>query len=315
MAITASFFAAIIPVPLYLSIIWLTIKNEKGQLKFVAIHFMWGAIGAIILGISGSFILTFLTGFMGNTSYFSRLVGSIIFAPFSEELSKGFFLLYSINSKQFDNVIDGFIYGSAIGLGFGVTENFIYYIVFGINLRSWLYIVVVRTLFSGLMHCIATGTFGSYLARAKFSTGLIKYMLPFTGLALAMSLHSIWNISVSFGGNYFNSFLFMAVLVVFFIIGYKLPLIYEQKIIEKELLEESSLGIIPKFHLVILSSNLRFRKGWIFENIRNKYSRYAIRLAFNKYQFRKCSGDMKDLIGIEIEKNREVVRSLLSNNI
>lgn len=315
MTIAASFLAAIIPMTIYMTIIWLVDKYEKEPLRFVVVHFLWGAIGAIIIGISGNFILTFFTGLIGNTTYFGKLVETIIFAPFSEEISKGFFLLYSVNSKQFDNVTDGLVYGSAIGLGFGMTENFVYFIVYGTTLNSWLYVVVVRTLFSGMMHCIATGTFGAYLGQAKFSTGIIKYILPFAGLALAMFIHFMWNISVSFAGTYYYGFLFMTVLIVFFILGFKLSLEHEQKIIESELLEESSFGLVPRQHVEILSSNLRYRKGWIPENIRKSYSRLAIRLAFNKHQFQRSSGEMKDLKGIEIEKNREVIRSLLSNNL
>ena len=315
MTMTASFIAAIIPMILYLTIIWRADKYEKEPLRFVAIHFLWGAVGAIILGISGSFILTYLTGLIGNTSYIGKLVETIIFAPFSEELSKGFFLLYSINSKQFDNITDGLVYGSAIGLGFGMTENFIYYILFGTNLNSWLYIVIVRTFFSGLMHCIATGTFGAFLGKAKFSTGIIKHILPFAGLTLAIFIHFMWNISVSFEGTYFYGFLFMTILIVFFIIAFKFSLAQEQRILESELSEESSFGLVPKSHVIILSSGLRFRQGWVTENIRKTYARIAVRLAFNKHQFRNCTYDMKDSIALEIEKNRDAIRSILSRNI
>jgi RsiW-degrading membrane proteinase PrsW (M82 family) len=315
MSITASFFAAVLPMTLFLSVIWLIDKYEKESLRFVAMHFIWGAVGAIILGISGSFILTFLTGLIGNTSYFGKLIETIIFAPFSEELSKGFFLLYSVNTKQFDNITDGLVYGAAIGLGFGMTENFIYFIALGTNLHSWVYMVVVRSFFSGLMHCIATGTFGAFLGKAKFSNGLVKNILPFAGLVLAMFIHFMWNISVSFAGTYFYGFLFMAVLIVFFILVFRFSLLHEQRIIEHELWEESCNGLLPKSHVKILSSNLRFRKGWITEDIRKLYTRFAVRLAFSKYQFRKCNSNMKSLIAGEIEKNREAVRSLLSNNI
>jgi RsiW-degrading membrane proteinase PrsW (M82 family) len=312
MTTTASFFAAIVPMTFYLIVIWLMDKYEKEPMQFVAIHFIWGAIGAVILGISGNFILIFLTGFLGNASNFGKLVETAVFAPFSEELSKGLFLLYSINSKQFDNITDGLVYGAAIGLGFGMTENFIYYVAFGTNLESWLYIVVVRTFFSGLMHCIATGIFGAFLGKAKYSTGLIKYILPFAGLALAMFIHFMWNISVSFEDTYFYGFLFMTVLILLFILAFKFSLAQEQKIIESELLEESSFGLIPKSHVIILSSNLRFRKGWIAENIRKSYSGIAVRLAFRKNQFRNCSSNLKGSISLDIEKNREAIRYLLS---
>jgi len=314
MPVTSSILAAAIPILLYLILIWRMDKYEREPFLFVLIHFVWGALGAVIIGISGSFFLSLTTGLIGQNSKASLIIQSIIFAPFSEEIAKGIFLLYSINSKKFDNITDGLVYGAAIGLGFGMTENFIYFISFGATLFSWVHIVIVRSLFSAVMHCISTATFGAFLAIAKFSLPLGKNTLPFAGLSLAMFIHFMWNFTVSFEKTYLFGFLFMIFLILFFIMVFKISIKNEKKIIEQELLDESKLGLIPFMHIKILSSHLRFRKGWIDERIRKFYSRYAIRLAFSKNQSKKSKGSLKEYYISEVEKNREAVHSLLSNN-
>jgi RsiW-degrading membrane proteinase PrsW (M82 family) len=314
MPIIVSLFAAIAPMLIYMLLIWWMDRYDREPMLFVFFHFLWGAFGAVILGISGSIILATLTGMLGQASYFSSLVQTIIFAPFSEEVAKGSFLLFTINSRKFDNITDGLVYGAAIGLGFGMTENFIYLLTYGNSPESWFQIVMIRSLFSAVMHCIATGSFGALLAISKFSSPFVKNSLPFLGLTLAIFIHFSWNTFVSFQDTYFYGFLFMLFLVLVFFFVFKLSINNEKKIIERELLEESKMNLIPPKHIKILSSHLRFRSGWVDENIRIHYSRFAIRLAFCKNQYKRVKDSSKDYYALEIEKNREAVRSLLSTN-
>ena len=97
-----------------------------------------------------------------------------VVAPFVEEITKGAFLLFTIRSNKFDNITDGIVYGGAIGLGFGMTENFLYFILYGNTLVNWITIVIIRTLFSAVMHCVATATFGAFLAYSKYKKTLVK---------------------------------------------------------------------------------------------------------------------------------------------
>jgi len=315
MPLIASFFAAILPMLFYLVVLWRMDKYDREPLQFVLAHFLWGAFGAIIIGIGGSFLLGTFTGLNGatNTSS-SSLIQTIIFAPLSEEIAKGSFLLYSVNSKKFDNITDGLLYGGVIGLGFGMTENFLYFITYGDTPINWFYLVAIRSLFSALMHCVSTGTLGAFLALAKFSSNLGKNSLPLVGLFAAILIHFMWNSTVSFANTFLFGLLFMIFLILFFLFIFRLSVNNEKKIIERELLEESKSGLIPKEHIKILSSHLRFRRGWIDERIRNLYSRFAIRLAFNKNLFKKANNLNKLYYASEIEKNREAIRSLLSNN-
>jgi len=314
MPILASLFAALIPMFIYLALIWWMDKYDREPFSFLFIHFLWGALGAVIIGIAGSMILSTFTGLTGTESKSSSLIQTIFFAPFSEEIAKGVFLLYSVNSKKFDNITDGIVYGAAIGLGFGMTENFIYFLTYGDTLSSWIQLVLIRSLFSAVMHCISTASFGAFLAIAKFSSPAGKKIFPFAGLTIAMLIHFLWNATISFETTFFYGFIFMIFLVLIFFFVFKLSIRNEKQIIEYELLEESNDGLIPEEHIKILSSHLRFRKGWIDERIRKLYTRYAIRLAFDKNQFRKVKDASKNYYAIEIEKDRQVVRSLLTNN-
>ncbi|MEW6195899.1 MAG: PrsW family intramembrane metalloprotease [Bacteroidota bacterium] len=308
MPITASFFAAIIPMLTYLIFIWRMDKYEREPLTFVFVHFIWGAIGAIALGIVGSFMLTDISGV--SEEYSGMLIQTVIFAPVAEEIAKGIFLLFTINSRRFDNLTDGLVYGGAIGLGFGMTENFTYFISYGDTMIGWLFLVIIRSGFSAVMHCISTATFGAFLGVAKFTDSKYKAILPFIGLVLAIFYHFMWNLSVSFDETYLYGLLFMIVLITMFVLVFKYSVEHEKRIITKELYEESSFNIIPKEFIPIISSHLRLRKGWIDEAIRKQYFRTAIKLAFAKMKSKKARGYDQQYYLNEVDVNREILRSL-----
>jgi len=314
MSTNASFLAALTPMLIYLVIIWRMDKYDREPIRFVVLHFLWGAFGAILFGILGSAILDNFTGITENGNLNNTLIQTIIFAPISEEIAKGIFLLWSVNSKKFDNITDGLVYGGAIGLGFGMTENFTYFITYGDTFSSWLYLVFVRSLFSAVMHMISTATFGAFLGMAKFNLKTIRSLLPVTGLLLAILFHFCWNLFVSFPSTFWFGFAFMMGLIIYFFLLFKYAIRKEKEIIENELLEESELLNFPKDHIKIISSPLRFRKGWVDEKIRKQYFRTAIRLAFKKMQSKNSIGYLKAINEYEVELLRNTIRNFFSIN-
>ena len=314
MPITASLSAAILPMTLYLFLVWRMDKYEPEPIKFVLLHFLWGAFGAIILSVAGSALLGIATGITGHTET-ENTIQTIIFAPFAEEVAKGLLLFWTVNSKKFDNITDGIVYGTAIGFGFGMTENFLYFVTYGDSAASWFYLVIVRSLFSAVMHAISTGTFGAVLGIAKYSNSFVRIFFPIFALIFSMLIHFFWNASVIFNGAYFYGFLFMIVLTVLFLGVIRLSIYNEKKIIERELMEEVELGIIPPNYLPILSTRLRLRKGWMDEQTRKIYFRTAIHLAFSKMKYKKVSNSSKPFYYNEVLQNRIALRNILSNNI
>ena len=252
--IFASLIAAVLPMFIYLLLIWYFDLYDREPIKLVLQNYFWGAFGAVIFALFGGLLLTqFLNSIAENTNELDYL-GSIAVAPVVEEITKGIFLFLTFSRTKFDNITDGIVYGGAIGLGFGMTENFLYFITYAENVSGWIYLVIIRTFFSAVMHCIATGTFGVFLGYAKFKRLSIKIPLIISGLLLAILIHFIWNYSVITKYYAPLGFIFMGVSIILFCAIFMSSVIGERKIIYNELQEESLLGIIPYHHTDILSS-------------------------------------------------------------
>ena len=312
MFILASALAAIIPMVSYLIFIWKFDRYDREPFKLVLQNYMWGSVGAIIFALLGSLIISeILAQFISGEEELDYL-GSIITAPIVEEITKGIFLFITVKNKKFDNITDGIVYGGAIGLGFGMTENFLYFISFGVDISNWISIVLVRTLFSAVMHCVTTATFGAFLGYAKLKGSSNKNIIPLTGLIIAILIHFAWNFSVSLKSTALPGFLFMAVTIVIFIAMFSAAVFSERKIIFNELLSEVNSGTIPSTHLEHLCSPNRNSKGWIDENIRKTYLRASTTLAFKKNRLKNSQGDSKKFFEDEVSNYREFIKSLLA---
>lgn len=312
MLVLFSAIAAIVPMFLYLFLIWKFDRYDREPFKFLLVNYLWGALGAIVLSLIGSLIITALLSIIIKDSVQLNRFGSIIVAPIVEETTKGFFLLITVASRKFDNITDGIVYGGAIGLGFGMTENFFYFISFSQSVPSWIMLVIVRSLFSGVMHCVSTATLGAFFGYAKFKPMLQRVVFGMIGLLIAMTIHAIWNFSLNFEEIAPLGFLFLFISIIIFIITFSLSIKSERKIIRDELKEEADTGLIPQLHLEILSSPKRERKGWLDEKIRKVYIKAATTLAFRKIQLRNSNGASRVFYERDVENYRNFIGNLLS---
>jgi len=308
----ASALAAVIPMLIYLLIIWKFDRYDREPFGLVLQNYLWGALGAIFFAIIGSSIITFLLAFLIHDKAQLENAETIFVAPLVEEITKGIFLLITFSNKKFDNMTDGIVYGGAIGLGFGMTENFLYFVAFGTTPAAWLTIVTIRTLFSGVMHCVATASFGAFLGYAKFKNIFYKITFPIIGIFIAIFIHFAWNFSVSFKATTLLGFLFMIFTVIIFFIIFSVSVLSERKIIYNELLEEAMEGIIPLDHLEYLNSPKRNKLGWVDESIRKLYIRAATTLAFRKMELKNSSGSSKEFYKKDVEYYRSFIHNLLA---
>jgi RsiW-degrading membrane proteinase PrsW (M82 family) len=314
MLIIFSALAAIAPMSIYLVLIWKFDRYDREPFKLVFTNYLWGALGAIVLALLGSLFLTTIASiFIRDGIQLSRF-GAIVVAPIVEEITKGLFLLITITNKKFDNITDGIVYGGAIGLGFGMTENFLYFVTYGESVANWIMLVIIRSLFSAVMHCVSTATLGAFLGLAKFKSSPKKVTYAFIGLIIAMIIHSIWNFSLSYENIAPIGFLFMLVSILIFISAFSFSLRNERKTIFNELKEETEIGIIPESHLVILSSPQRERKGWLDERTRKTYIKAATTLAFRKVQLKNSNGASKTYYEMDVDNYRDFIKKLLQTN-
>ncbi len=317
----ASLVAAVVPMFTYLVIIWFLDRYEREPFWFVLLNFFWGATGAIFLGILGSIIFQIPLNEVinavadGNPGELVNLSGAVITAPLVEESTKGVFLLLMSLSKKFDGGVDGAVLGGAIGLGFGMTENFMYFLSYGTTPASWLMLVVIRTLFSAVMHCLSTATFGSFLGYAKFKPLIFKIILIPTGFFLAVFLHFAWNLSVSFEDTTIFGFLFLILYLFVTFAIFQISVYFEGKTILKELLDEANLGLIPHDHLNhVPYVTRRYKFGWCPSGIDQKiYVKTVTTLALRKNQFRNTKGNMQLSYQRDIEQLRYQVQMMFYN--
>src|SRR5206468_1085808 len=90
--------------------------------------FAWGATVAVLISVCiNTSAQAVAAGFMGEQA--AALFGGVVSAPVVEELSKGIALLflYLELKDEFDDVVDGVVYATMVGLGFAMVENIQYY--------------------------------------------------------------------------------------------------------------------------------------------------------------------------------------------
>jgi len=317
----ASLFAAFVPMFVYLLLIWWMDRNEREPFWILLLNFVWGATGAIILGIIGSILfqiplsqgIEFLTG--SQSSELMDLSGAVITAPLIEESTKGMFLMMMFFTKKFDGVVDGVVYGGAIGLGFGMTENFLYFVSYGTDLQSWFMLVVIRTLFSAVMHCMSMATFGGFIGYAKFKPAIFKVILIPAGIFIAMFLHFTWNLTVSFRETTLIGMSFMLIYTFSILALFQIALYLEGKTITKELQEESNNGVIPSEHMNFLPFvSKRNKYGWCPIGVDQKeYVKTAIELSLRKYQFKNTKGTTQKKYQVDVENLRYKIQMMFYN--
>lgn len=309
----ASFSAAVFPILIYLLILWKFDSYNREPLRYVLMNFFWGCIGAVVFTLLISSFFNFFASIIIQDKKTLDEIDTIVFAPTIEESVKGVFLLVFIFSKEMKNTTEGIIYGGAIGLGFGMTENLLYFLANTQNIYSWMALVIIRTLFSAIMHCVATAAFGASIGYAKFKGGAIGFIAPFLGIAIAIFIHFFWNLTVSFNSTYWLGLAFVGVNIIIFLVLYTGAISNEKKIIYNELIEEAYSGLIPFSHVDILTSSRRNLKGWFNEYYKDFYIKTAVTLAMRKAQVRNSAGYKRNKYLNEVENCRDIIRNLFHN--
>ncbi len=303
----ASLVFAVVPMLLYLWIIWVMDRYDREPLSLLALNFLWGAIGAIVFGLLGSQAIKALLG----TSHQQDVV---LVAPMIEEFAKGLFLLYTARDRRFDNITDGVVYGMAIGLGFGMTENFLYFL-HAKTADEWAERVILRTFYTAVMHAMATGMFGVFVGVGKYRFRRLRWALGPAGIAAAIGIHMLWNhwslLDVAELPMFQGLFIALGLLVILAVM--QVSLFTENQVILSELLEEARDGLLPQVHLNYLPySSKRKILGWLPPSIdRRVYVQLATRLAFRKSQLRHTRGDERARLLDEIAGLRGEIGAIL----
>jgi RsiW-degrading membrane proteinase PrsW (M82 family) len=111
------------------------------------------------------------------------------FTAIVEEVTLGILLIVLVRfvRNEFDDILDGVIYGAAIGAGFGATESFLY-VLGGTELLSGE--TILRLVVAGLNHAFYMAVFGAILGWAQRFPTAQRWIITVLGLATAAWLHA-----------------------------------------------------------------------------------------------------------------------------
>lgn len=200
---------AVLPVPLYLLLaLWID-RYEKEPLAMLALAFLWGATGAAFFSLVLNSLSADALARLGGPEA-EELGTAVLSAPLVEEWSKGFalFLLFFWKRHEFDNVIDGVLYATMVGLGFAMTENVYYYVeALRRGADAPLTTFVVRGMLAPYAHPFFTAMTGVGLGVARETTRRrVRLLAPVAGLAAAMFVHALWNLSTAGDRIFFGAY-------------------------------------------------------------------------------------------------------------
>jgi protease PrsW len=238
---------------------------EREPLRYVVPVFVWGFSVAVVLSLVFNALFAFTLSSVAGAQVADFLT-VVVGAPVIEESSKGLALLivFAVSyffarrrgAIEFSGVMDGIVYGSAVGFGFSIAEDVFYYAQFGSET------FVVRRIFGGFAHAAFTSVVGIGIGLIPWVRNVfLKITLPILGLLGAMLLHAVFNFTATLFGVAAYVFLF------FVLLGYIAVIIVwlsvERRAIRDELREEVGSGLITSGEHNLLPTYFRRKFRYI----------------------------------------------------
>ncbi|MDP1689111.1 MAG: PrsW family intramembrane metalloprotease [bacterium] len=215
-------------VSLFFIILWILFFYVYSPKKTIRIKFL---LVAFILGISSAFLsliveMRLFNYFNIDTSFLdisfsaktlSDLIGPLIysfcFAAIIEETSKFILVKKLFDLTNINQVIDGMKIGLALGLGFALIENSIYFSAVITQTSDKIAAVfILRGVLSTLAHGIYGIVMGYYLSLAKFYEKLHTHFV-WRALIASFLIHGLFNFFLIIQLGFYSLFMLVFLLV------------------------------------------------------------------------------------------------------
>ena len=164
--------------------------NEREPWRLVLVAAGWGAVVATTLALVFESLWSFTVD-AGLIPGPGEAVATAFNASLFEEIPKGLavVLLFLVMRDEFDDVVDGIVYGAAVGLGFNFKETVVYMSVGGLPqwfYRQWLGLYLGHATYTALIGA------GIGIARQVRGTGR-KAVAIGCGFIAAIAAHFAWD--------------------------------------------------------------------------------------------------------------------------
>jgi RsiW-degrading membrane proteinase PrsW (M82 family) len=255
--------AGVLQTILYLLFIRAIDLYEREPLRYVVPVFIWGFAVATTISLVFNTVAN-MTFEAVATRQVADFVTAVFVAPVVEESTKGLALLiifvvaYLASRRrrliEFAGVMDGIVYGSAVGFGFALAEDILYGVQFGAET------FLVRRILGGFAHAAFTSLTGIGIGLIPFiHNRALRIIPPLLGLLGAILLHATFNFLATTLG--LAAYLFMIVVVLVYLVVIVVWLAFERRTIRAELRDEVDRGLVSAGEYVILPTYFR-RTGY-----------------------------------------------------
>ncbi len=252
--------------------LWLD-RYEPEPRSLLALGLAWGGFVAT----AAALLLQGVGGFAAGLTTEQQLS---VFAPLTEEATKGAFLLLLLwwRRHELDGVLDGIVYAGMVGIGFAFTENILYLAAAyngteGIapgGAEALTGTFLVRCIAAPFAHPLFTSFVGIGVGIAVATrSSFVRYAAPVAGYVAAVSAHGLWNGS-TLGGvdNFLTVYVTLMVpafvAVVVFAIWRRRA---EKTMLTRALADAAARGLIPATDI-----------GWVVDlPARREARRHALR--------------------------------------
>jgi RsiW-degrading membrane proteinase PrsW (M82 family) len=317
--LVVAILGALIPTLFYVLFVWWLDRFEKEPPWMLSIAFLWGAVPAAILSVIFEVLFDIPIAALGGESLAADLISVSISAPLIEESFKGIALIgmVLVFRREFDDILDGIIYGAMIGFGFAMTENGIAYflpILSEEGISAGLINIFLRTIVFGANHAFWTGIVGAAVGYARLARDRQRRLLaPVAGWIAAVSLHAIHNAGATLVEQTLCLSLGVSAVidwagVLLLLIVAVLVLRRESRWIERGLQGEVRRGALSPQEVQLLSSTTqRLRARWLAlgqggrtaHRDVGRYFQCATELAFKKQHLRTLGDEGGNLAEIQ----------------
>lgn len=287
---------------LWLLLVWLCDRYEREPPHTLLLAVFWGAVPAVFVSCLFELAVSSPVSALAGKEV-ADAVGTILVAPVVEEALKAGALLLVVLffRKEFDGILDGMVYGAAVGIGFSFVEDLAYFtsaLLQG-GASSGAVLFALRNLAFVLNHSLFTALtgIGFGLARTYAHRPSALLLWPLAGYCAAVAAHALHNglaLLALPGVLLAFSLHWAAGLVLLGLVPFLWAL--ERRWILRELGEEIQEGSIPKAALDALPFSGRPANP-IPPRVLPALRRAVVRLAFRRRQAEEWARDAGSSLG------------------
>ncbi len=192
------------PYPVYIflalapSLIWLMFylgKDAHPESKKIILRvFIYGAIIALPAALI-EMLLEARAAQLNMPPLLYSIIYFFLIVALVEEVAKYFAAKYgALTSSEIDEPVDIMEYMIVSALGFAALENLLY--LYGFTVPSGLILAMERFVGATFLHALASGVMGYFIILYSINTEKPKIVFLILGLAVATTLHGLFNFSI-----------------------------------------------------------------------------------------------------------------------